>query len=109
MRISDWSSDVCSSELPDVRVSGVRIDGHAVDLLRSGHDGGVAVAPEPDLDRPHQALGGPVVHQQRSDERRVGNGRVSTCSSRWSRYHSTKKTSAQVTTSTYTHTAQKNR
>src|SRR3546814_2522646 len=75
MRISDWSSDVCSS-----------------DLLTEA-----AVAPA-DLDVPRRHplhVGLPVVYLQaprhpglaRSEERRVGKEGVSTCRSRWSPYH----------------------
>src|SRR3546814_16671192 len=28
MRISDWSSDVCSSDLPDCDVAGIEVQGH---------------------------------------------------------------------------------
>src|SRR3546814_6907330 len=66
MRISDWSSDVCSSDLSrrlrfragtfQVRVASVR----ASPAIRAA---------------------------ARSEERRVGKERVSTCRSRWSPYH----------------------
>src|SRR3546814_5109756 len=80
MRISDWSSDVCSSDLI----------AHRLGLLferRPAH--------------PAQPLGGPLdVHDPilpllrdplalltvRSEERRVGKECVSTCRSRWSPY-----------------------
>src|SRR3546814_8249811 len=64
MRISDWSSDVCSSDL------------HRFEPRHQRCVVGVAA-----LD-PH-AL---VVGQQRSEERRVGKECVSTCRSRWSTY-----------------------
>src|SRR3546814_11430017 len=99
MRISDWSSDVCSSDL----------EGHAQDTLgtRSGHPG----RKEPDTTIPPDAgfsdaprillegtrslgafgrldsLGLVGVNQEpkvRSEERRVGKECVSTCRSRWS-------------------------
>src|SRR3546814_6674604 len=64
MRISDWSSDVCSSDLV---ASLVLIQG-----------AGVAEAvPNPDGSR----------SSTRSEERRVGKECVSTCRSRWSPYH----------------------
>src|SRR3546814_3065488 len=78
MRISDWSSDVCSSDL----------------------------AARPAADRPHpaDAAGGRLDRRlsraglagcrtagrrgdTRSEERRVGKECVSTCRSRWSPYH----------------------
>src|SRR3546814_8736144 len=65
MRISDWSSDVCSSDLPD--------PAHRV-RARTG------VA-----DRIDQAGG--AAYAFRSEERRVGKECVSTCRSRWSPYH----------------------
>src|SRR3546814_10236905 len=87
MRISDWSSDVCSSDL--LRVS---------DRAPRAHDVG------PDIDRQlcpfahavlfsHQcsrllaiAAGGGALNGPRSEERRVGKECVSTCRSRWSPY-----------------------
>src|SRR3546814_9811060 len=71
MRISDWSSDVCSS-----------------DLQGCGDQLAVIVAPH----EHHVATGatgpvGPGHPQARSEERRVGKECVSTCRSRWSPYH----------------------
>src|SRR3546814_10145018 len=73
MRISDWSSDVCSSDL-DLD-SGIHLEKE--ELLRlSIHD---------ELNRSSAT----VVHGpgERSEERRVGKECVSTCRSRWSPYH----------------------
>src|SRR3546814_6929765 len=73
MRISDWSSDVCSS---DLRLA-------VGNAFEAGKAGGVdAVGGEHCAGR-LGALGGqdPVV---RSEERRVGKECVSTCRSRWS-------------------------
>src|SRR3546814_3987055 len=67
MRISDWSSDVCSSDL---------LVRHRVDGERVG--GGQRVGRH---DHPRR-VGAP-----RSEERRVGKECVSTCRSRWSPYH----------------------
>src|SRR3546814_1288739 len=73
MRISDWSSDVCSSDL-------------RVCLCRCGAAVGAALhrsAPVGRIDPcPARMRGGP-----RSEERRVGKECVSTCRSRWSPYH----------------------
>src|SRR3546814_10111190 len=71
MRISDWSSDVCSSDLPA-----------DIDLPASFH----SKAPLP---RHLAALhaGRDDGRQNRSEERRVGKECVSTCRSRWSPYH----------------------
>src|SRR3546814_3777679 len=72
MRISDWSSDVCSSDLH----AGHR--GRNVPSLQEGADGGVGAAEG----RGHGAHG-----RSRSEERRVGKECVSTCRSRWSPSH----------------------
>src|SRR3546814_5061572 len=86
MRISDWSSDVCSSDLgpqPDV----VDVRRHHVETGReSGTDGRRAradrKAPIGLRRQPAQfGAGG------RSEERRVGKECVSTCRSRWSPDH----------------------
>src|SRR3546814_12319762 len=68
MRISDWSSDVCSSDL-------------------------AARARPHHCARPDDANGlvGVAPAARRSEERRVGKECVSTCRSRWSPYHSKKK------------------
>src|SRR3546814_1750077 len=74
MRISDWSSDVCSSDLTrslDQRTAVRRIRGH------HGADTG---NPPP---RPPDRTAG----RARSEERRVGQECVSTCRSRWSTDH----------------------
>src|SRR3546814_10017150 len=80
MRISDWSSDVCSSDLfGDARVqAGV---GARVGLVDAGaeHGHGGAARGQRGLVR------GGV--DARSEERRVGKECVSTCRSRWSPYH----------------------
>src|SRR3546814_1798766 len=65
MRISDWSSDVCSSDLRGGLGGAVGGDG------RRGRGG------PPDRTQ----------SQRRSEERRVGKECVSTCRSRWSPYH----------------------
>src|SRR3546814_15656304 len=98
MRISDWSSDVCSSDLVHVLgddierllrllggdvgkphvVAGQRTDMRDAAAHLSGADDADG------LDR-SQALGGRVL--LRSEERRVGKGCVSKCRSRWSPYH----------------------
>src|SRR3546814_9559472 len=92
MRISDWSSDVCSSDLITGAEDGYRLAGHSSmreisrdpdDLVRqslSEHhypDGfvlflGTLFAPTQDRDEPG-----------RSEERRGGKECVSTCRSRW--------------------------
>src|SRR3546814_5086474 len=82
MRISDWSSDVCSSDL-------------ALDCGRSiayflfvrgqlSHNTVVTEVTPPVCDA--TTLPAPIP-KFRSDERRVGKECVSTCRSRWSPYH----------------------
>src|SRR3546814_16484512 len=88
MRISDWSSDVCSSDL--------WLDGAAAGALRSLFVDGVERADVWRLPRRTRYLGTLLNHggwgrEWRSEERRVGKECVSTCSSRWSPYHSNKK------------------
>src|SRR3546814_18300405 len=111
MRISDWSSDVCSSDLPAERqLHGLAADGPDLPALNT------------DRRRPTWSLGfrpllpreGPILliawacnrsgklatisrwgclpsspasSLPRSEERRVGKECVSTCRSRWSPYH----------------------
>src|SRR3546814_9810048 len=65
MRISDWSSDVCSSDL--------------LTLDRRNYDA--------DFDREAYVEQITKEFWDRSEERRVGKECVSTCRSRWSPYH----------------------
>src|SRR3546814_21165952 len=106
MRISDWSSDVCSSDLP----AAVAFARHDLDRLRSAvgtHDVDRLAAAAPDLHRAFAAavaaepLGpehagdaatgfggcgrGRGAQQRRSADRRVGQGGVSTWRYRWER------------------------
>src|SRR3546814_6328075 len=77
MRISDWSSDVCSSDLLPLAVIFVPTgDGFDKEITRP-----VIVN--------HATLteGQFVFSVGRSEERRVGKECVSTCRSRWSPYH----------------------
>src|SRR3546814_11790892 len=106
MRISDWSSDVCSSDLLAPGMNhGPLLAG---DVLQAG--------PGPEVPELHPVAGGSVEIDQRvarhlsgpedeqvgpraadqpirpqaavrSEERRVGKECVSTCRSRWSPYH----------------------
>src|SRR3546814_7868884 len=71
MRISVWSSDVCSSDL-----AGLRRDRGGADP-RAGPRPGDQRPAAPRRRRP----------RLRSEERRVGEECVSTCRSWWSRYH----------------------
>src|SRR3546814_17703840 len=109
MRISDWSSDVCSSDL--LPGSGVPQVGRAVVHTvvmnvvanhkcwlreRRGSrptEAHSLVARHVDDEAARREPRKVVLHEehQRSEERRVGTGCVSTCSSRWSPAHSKKK------------------
>src|SRR3546814_16829599 len=103
MRISDWSSDVCSSDLLVV-VGAVHIAQHLARIaLYSGYEvvlidprGAFATAERfPGLtlmeDWPDEALATLNIDSRtavvRSEERRGGKECVSTCRSRWSPYH----------------------
>src|SRR3546814_12799606 len=88
MRISDWSSDVCSSDLPHPS----RYYGAASLNVWFCLSVRVPVcAGAPDTAR-RARRGGDVRRALRSEERRVGKECVSTCRSRWSPYHLKKKT-----------------
>src|SRR3546814_1890824 len=92
MRISDWSSDVCSSDLvigkwehliaaalaPDDQVPAVPID-----VIETQHGGLAGAQAEPG----QHSDDGEVAPPDRSEERRVGKECVSPCRSRWSQYH----------------------
>src|SRR3546814_4395249 len=86
MRISDWSSDVCSSDLLDRAglPSGPAEPalGHAARELGADSIRGFAVRPADPGVPGEQGL-----QEHRSEERRVGKECVSTCRSRWSPYH----------------------
>src|SRR3546814_18279770 len=104
MRISDWSSDVCSSDLVDLGLGqrhespivrpgivedrendrGLALELRFVDL--ADDDAIVALARLDDaLDDRRKFLGD--VEIVRSEERRVGKECVSTCRSGWSPFH----------------------
>src|SRR3546814_12778165 len=91
MRISDWSSDVCSSDLPEGNVakllSGEHLQAQAALALRLlGPVGALAEGPDAGVQatevfaRALTIAGGP---SERSEERRVGKECVSKCVSRW--------------------------
>src|SRR3546814_2122408 len=98
MRISDWSSDVCSSDLKTGKEQGPEgcaggyvmasyVEEQVLDWLRD-------LAGEVDTARLAALAAGArqvVVRSEaerlRSEERRVGKECVSTCRSRWSPYH----------------------
>src|SRR3546814_19572647 len=107
MRISDWSSDVCSSDLKDDNIEFDLFGHHAVSALvlvsarasrrismppltairavarptkRSGQ-----FVPSQSTNAP--AIRMPPLEMKRSEERRVGKECVSRCRARWSPYH----------------------
>src|SRR3546814_4291925 len=88
MRISDWSSDVCSSDL--------EAEDFSVDLeeeVDSFLDDEEMISMDDDdllmITRYHEQHVKDLQQQlkSRSEERRVGKECVSTCRSRWSPYH----------------------
>src|SRR3546814_2504982 len=83
MRISDWSSDVCSSDLP-LR-QGNRPRATQAWTLRAG-DWVRSWSGSPKLFAGRR-LEAAAQQGLRSEERRVGKECVSTCRSRWSPYH----------------------
>src|SRR3546814_3959089 len=82
MRISDWSSDVCSSDLSWTGCCASH-DSPLVSRHASSPRVTHCVARRRALARNCLALS----HDHRSEERRVGKECVSTCRSRWSPYH----------------------
>src|SRR3546814_5542403 len=93
MRISDWSSDVCSSDpagLLVTELTGFPFPVGASDLYELGEDGTLGII-ETGFSAVVDAAQGPdgsvYILEFRSEERRVGKGCVSTCRSRWSPFH----------------------
>src|SRR3546814_12955493 len=106
MRISDWSSDVCSSDLGGAGYEAL-VDGGADSTYAAWYpDGGgnLLLRAGGNLTSDLMAYYGPTAESQelrgqrsgvdqgnRSEERRVGKECVSTCRSRWAPYHTKKK------------------
>src|SRR3546814_14540713 len=99
MRISDWSSDVCSSDLAIEEINakgGVQLEATTADD-RGLPTAGALIAQRFCSDDSMKVVMGysfssvaPAavpIFDGRSDERRVGKGCVSTCRSRWSPFH----------------------
>src|SRR3546814_17818926 len=85
MRISGWSSDVCSSDLDGGPARGLRTPDDA-----GAHPRPLVLCPLvlcPFMLHAGFVSGTDVRAAYRSEERRVGKERVSTCSSRWLPYH----------------------
>src|SRR3546814_2185424 len=96
MRISDWSSDVCSSDLAmrrgtfGVPFDKMRVPVREVVVAVRDH---IGILTRPDADRNQRADKGERSTRSerhlhaRSEERRVGKESVSTFRSRWAPYH----------------------
>src|SRR3546814_19877988 len=102
MRISDWSSDVCSSDLAGDRLEAWGRLLEQLDEIRCAA-GGSAHLRDDELEaleivavERRVARDQRVALQQRSEARRVGKECVSTCRSRWSPHHS--KNNTRITT-----------
>src|SRR3546814_18396310 len=103
MRISDWSSDVCSSDLPADRLSPLYVEGVTCPACHEERDEAskarfaerqrqverAALRGEQHIGREQAktAKYGRASGVRRSEERRVGKECVSTCRFRWSRHH----------------------
>src|SRR3546814_14088170 len=98
MRISDWSSDVCSSDLKDIvnlakrtlgfdlspksgpAAASIAFESRNARMLVLDHAGNCSEGPVGDVP-------GDCAAKLRSEERRVGKECVCTCRSRWSPFH----------------------
>src|SRR3546814_8457791 len=101
MRISDWSSDVCSSDLQAGDGDDQLVARHRTDMFVDARKAreveqqdrmiaaGLRIAALFDQFLETGAVGkaGQAVGYERSEERRVGKEWVSTCRSRWSPAH----------------------
>src|SRR3546814_14210052 len=97
MRISDWSSDVCSSDLVVALAGGGGGAGRSqrrqychCDLAHWNTASGLSRLSEPSSatsPSSSKAITRSRLRVWRSEERRVGKECVSTCRSRWSPYH----------------------
>src|SRR3546814_18520865 len=104
MRISDWSSDVCSSDLICIKVfdfSNKNIDSRRYLFTKSNNFMSKANINNMDFTRITISVPTEILNnidkkckeeiisrtKWRSEERRVGKECVSTCRSRWSPYH----------------------
>src|SRR3546814_7515208 len=83
VRLSDWSSDVCSSDLGQ----GLQGLGQQKNAAQAGRDGDRAGQEAAPALVQFQAQAHDNFQGGRSDERRVGKECVSTCTSRWSPDH----------------------
>src|SRR3546814_20967181 len=101
MRISDWSSDVCSSDLRRAVLNGTgkfhgrdfrcRSDAIGRQVIMEQVSASKAFGGVQGVYRHASASTGTDMTFSRSEERRVGEECVRTCGSRWSPSHSQKK------------------
>src|SRR3546814_4221330 len=84
MRISDWSSDVCSS---DLAVLGAGHLGRELELQALLAEDALGLLADLIIHGRQNAVEELHHRHLRSEERRVGKECVSTCRSRWSPYH----------------------
>src|SRR3546814_4957409 len=101
LRISDWSSDVCSSDLMRIlhQSTVLNRNEHCVcDCfglcalqppfdIEFAHERDVAARIYSGQEKGHRRIGIKRCRGKRSEKRRVGKECVSTCRSRWSPYH----------------------
>src|SRR3546814_14163060 len=100
MRISDWSSDVCSSDLVELNFAAQDIPQNRIGSGLSTAELGLRLRYEvrrefaPYVGISYDRKVGDTARYaraERSEERRVGKECVSTCRSRWAPYHLKKK------------------
>src|SRR3546814_11973157 len=101
LRISNWSSDVCSSDLRDRGQRRVQfgefaggeqvheVPAHRLDMVRCDLAHRLAAEVGEDREQPAPVRIAVLAPHQRSEARRVGKECVSTCSTRWSPAHYT--------------------
>src|SRR3546814_10878107 len=90
MRISDWSSDVCSSDLNRrtfLTLAGFGTLGAALGACSRAAEAAASFPVTKTDAEWKQQLGSQAYAVLRSEERRGGKEGVSTCRSRWSPYH----------------------
>src|SRR3546814_13047041 len=99
MRISDWSSDVCSSDLDEAHRFSRRLH-HKAETKRFlgtwlDEIAGLGEKTKNTILKTLTMSKEALRSMNRSEERRVGKECVSTCRSRWSAYHQ-KKNKVQI-------------
>src|SRR3546814_12903600 len=114
MRISDWSSDVCSSDLSlttasssgavtvDINEAGSTILSTKLTIDQGEKTSTTAATPAVISDASLGDAAEITIDVDRSEERRVGKECVSTCRSRWSPYRKKQKNKNKTTDTTTT-------